>query len=71
MNTEAKLLSPSQAADELGVTGSRVHALLTQGRVIGAMKIGKGKGSWCIPSPVKVAPAGKRNRKMTKIDAGA
>jgi len=44
-------LSTQQAADKLGVNCSRVRALLAQGRIAGAQKVGR---NWIIPDPPRI-----------------
>ena len=44
-----------QSADALGVSVARIHKLLSQDRMKGAVKIGKDRGTWIIP----VGPEGK------------
>ena len=50
--------SVDEAARECGFSGRRVRALLAQGRIEGAVKVGS---VWVIPTPVKVLPP-KRER---------
>jgi len=52
------MLSSKKAAESLGVSVPRVQALLRQGRIVGAQKVGR---DWVIPAPVKVK-AGSRTR---------
>lgn len=70
MVTERKTVS--EIAEEEGVSVARIHTLLKQGRVIGAERIGTGKGMWLIPVDKNgeasfTAPPHKPQRKFTKI----
>jgi hypothetical protein len=53
------LIDSNAAAEELKMTRQRLHALLVQGRISGAFRIGR---AWAIPSPVKVKPGAKVGR---------
>ena len=46
-------VTAQQAAAERGVSRRRMHQLLQQGRVHGAVKFGR---QWCVPLPVVVLP---------------
>ena len=50
---DEKLITSEPAAKELGMSVRRLQALLQQGRVEGARKVGR---DWVIPSPVRVSP---------------
>ena len=58
-----KLVTVSQAAEELGVQPVRVRQLCQQGRIKGAEKLG---WAWVIPQPIKIIP-GTRGPKMVKV----
>lgn len=45
-----------RAAQELGITYSRMRQLLKEGRVRGASKLGQ---AWVVPSPVEVTPGSR------------
>ena len=51
----------SQAAKELGVTSSMVRAYIRQGRIAGAVTMGKNK--WIMPTPVQILPKTKKPRR--------
>jgi len=57
-----KLVTVSQAAEELGVKPVRVRQLCQQGRIKGAEKLG---WAWVIPQPVEIIP-GTRGPKLLK-----
>ena len=46
-------ITAKQAADELGLSYSRIRQLLNQGRIVGAFKAPR---DWLIPSPVDILP---------------
>lgn len=58
--TYSPLLSVADAARELGVSPRRIRALLAQGRIAGAVKLGR---EWVIPAPVRKLPPA-RSRKL-------
>ena len=68
------IIKVKKAAEELGISESRVHTLLRQGRIKGAHKVG---ATWLIPSPIDLTTgtrgptgvAGKRKRRRTKAAA--
>jgi hypothetical protein len=56
----SEIVGTEQAAAQLGVTGRRIRELCREGRVVGAVLIGR---SWAIPAPVQIitpAPANVR-----------
>ena len=60
--------SSQEAADDLGITRTRLLRLLIEGRVKGAKKIGR---DWVIPTPIELipgsrGPAGVAGRKGKK-----
>lgn len=61
-----KLLDSNAAAEELEITRQRLHMLLTEGRIVGAFRIGR---AWAIPTPVKIKPGNKVGRPPTKASA--
>ena len=54
------LISPSEAAKELGVSRSRMGALLKEGRIEGAQQVGR---AWVIPAPVRLLPTDAQKRR--------
>ncbi|MDA8065696.1 MAG: helix-turn-helix domain-containing protein [Thermaerobacter sp.] len=48
-------MSVPEAAEKLGVTPARVRVLAREGRIHGAIKVGR---DWVIPSPVVVEERG-------------
>ena len=47
------LISSKEASEQLGISQRRVQRLLDDGRIEGALRVGR---SWVIPSPVRVVP---------------
>ena len=47
-----------RAAEERGVSPRRMRQLLQQGRIQGAVRIGR---QWCVPLPVVVLPPEERS----------
>lgn len=58
-------ITPGQAADAKGVNRSRIHRLLGEGRIIGAVQIENGQ--WMLPRAFTIAPSAKRVRKLQKL----
>lgn len=59
---KAQLLTTTQAAAEVHLSRARILGLLRQGRIQGAVKLGR---DWTIPSPVVITtgnPIGRRRR---------
>ena len=50
--TDGELITIQQAAVQTGYSPVRVHRLISEGRIVGAVRVGKRK--WGIPSPVVV-----------------
>ncbi len=67
----SNLATTSEIADKLGVSVPRIHKLISQGRVVGAYKIGMKRGTWIIPvngeGNPQILPAKNRPRAFEKI----
>ena len=50
------MITSTQAAVLLGLSGRRVRRLLQQGRIAGAVLVGAGKGFWLLPDEPVVQP---------------
>ena len=66
ISLETELVSVHEAAQMLNVDRSRVNVLLTQGRFVGAAKIGR---NWVIPRVAvenfqRLPPGGRKNTKQ-------
>ena len=57
-------VTAQQAATEHGVSRRRMHQLLQQGRVQGAVKFGR---QWCVPLPVLVLPPEPGNQPVVTV----
>lgn len=57
-------ITPGQAADAQGVNRSRIHKLLQEGRIAGAVQLDNGQ--WWLPRQFTIAPAQKQ-RRMNKL----
>lgn len=61
----------SEVAEVLGVSVPRIHALISQERIIGARKVGSKRGTWLIPvdkeGKPKILPSRERPRAFKKI----
>jgi hypothetical protein len=57
-----KLVTVTQAAEELGVKAGRVRQLCQQGRIKRTEKLGR---AWVIPQPIEIIP-GTRGPKLVK-----
>ena len=44
------MITTFQAADILGISVARIHKLLSQDRIKGAVKIGLRRGTWILPT---------------------
>lgn len=58
-------ITPGQAADAHKVNRSRIHKLLQQKRIPGAVQLDNGQ--WWLPRTFAIAPAPKRTRKLDKL----
>lgn len=54
--SEKPFATCTEAAQELGLSARRIRALCEQGRVHGAIKVGR---DWLIPRPIRIEPARK------------
>lgn len=58
-------ITPGQAAAASGVNRSRIHKLLQEKRIAGAVQLENGQ--WWIPRAFTVKPPRKRARKLEKM----
>lgn len=69
---EPRYVTTVEAAEALGITVARIHALLREGRITGARKIGARRGTWIMPAKEdgkpEVKPHPLRPRQYDKID---
>lgn len=67
----ASIATTTEVAKKLGVSVPRIHALIAQKRIVGAMKIGSNRGTWLIPVDAdgrpNILPANDRPRAYDKI----
>lgn len=61
-----KDITTKEAATILNVSVPRVHALIKEKRILGAYKVGVGRGFWLMPpgeegKPTVLPPTGKKN----------
>jgi hypothetical protein len=61
----------SEVAQTLGVSVPRIHALISQERIVGAKKVGSNRGTWLIPvdgdGMPSILPSRERPRAFKKI----
>lgn len=69
MTTKTKLpvdpITPGQAAAAHGVNRSRIHKLLDEGRIPGAVQLENGQ--WMLPKAFTITPPARRARKLEKL----
>ena len=53
MTIPSPYITAKQAAEEVGLSYSRIRQLLNEGRIVGAFKAPR---DWLIPSPVEILP---------------
>lgn len=58
-------ITPGQAAHAHGVNRSRIHKLLGEGRIPGAVQLDNGQ--WMLPRAFTITAAPKRARKLQKL----
>lgn len=58
-------ITPGQAAEAHGVNRSRIHKLLQEGRIVGAVQLENGQ--WWIPRNFTISPSTQRRRGMDKL----
>ena len=56
------MITSSQAAVVLGLSGRRVRRLLQEGRIVGAVLVGAGKGFWLVPDSPVVQPVEREQK---------
>ena len=61
-----EIATVAEAAAELGVSERRVRTLCSEGRIVGARRVGR---DWVIPRPIRVLPATKGPRATWENEA--
>jgi len=59
------MITSTQSAAVLGLSGRRIRRLLQQGRIPGAVLVGAGKGFWLVPDNPVIQPVRKGKGEVT------